>query len=84
VGPLSILVNANHLQFYKKGIWNPLLCDPTELDHAVLLVGYGEEGKPYWTIKNSWGGKWGENGHYRIVRGKGKCGMNAQVVTAIL
>jgi hypothetical protein len=30
-----------------------------ELDHAVLLVGYGEEKRgskvvPYWLIKNSW------------------------------
>jgi C1A family cysteine protease len=30
-----------------------------ELDHAVLLVGYGEERRgskvvPYWLIKNSW------------------------------
>ena len=36
------------LQHYKKGIWDPkpnglFGCDPTELDHAVLLVGFGTE-----------------------------------------
>ena len=61
-GPLSIAVNAMLLQFYHSGVWSPLLpCDPTALDHAILLVGYGTEktlfgSKPYWLIKNRCGG----------------------------
>lgn len=57
-GPLSIAINAMALQFYHSGVWDPLLpCDPNELDHAVLLVGYSTkkgllETKPYWLIKN--------------------------------
>ena len=57
-GPLSIAINAMVLQFYHSGVWHPLLsCNPNDLDHAVLLVGYGTEThllskKPYWLIKN--------------------------------
>ena len=51
-GPLSIALNAGPLQFYKKGVFSPgglFKCDPTKLDHGVLLVGYGTDaGKNYW------------------------------------
>mmetsp|Transcript_548 Transcript_548/g.1152 ORF Transcript_548/g.1152 Transcript_548/m.1152 type:complete len:113 (+) Transcript_548:1-339(+) len=89
-GPLSVLIEADSLQFYHSGIWKGGVfgCqpDPGEgilgLDHAVLLVGYGEEhgvlGKsaPYWRLKNSWGTSWGENGFFRLQRGEGRCGVN--------
>jgi len=84
-GPFAIAINASTLQFYFGGIMDPFsfLCNPKGLNHGVLLVGYGvENNKPYWIIKNSWGSSWGEKGFFRIIAGKGACGMNTFVVTA--
>eukprot|EP00164_Ancoracysta_twista_P002751 GFYU01003658.1.p2 GENE.GFYU01003658.1~~GFYU01003658.1.p2 ORF type:complete len:369 (+),score=144.63 GFYU01003658.1:31-1107(+) len=83
-GPLSIAFNASPLQFYRKGIHDPWMCNPNKINHAVQLVGYGTEDKPYWIVKNSWGAKWGEEGFFRIVRGKGKCGIEKLAVSSIV
>ena len=57
--------------------------------HAVLLVGYGVDSTtgtdvPFWTVKNSWGTNWGEEGYFRIQRGVGMCGINTAVTTSIV
>ena len=51
----------------------------TNLDHGVLVVGYGEENKtPYW-LENSWGTSWGDQGCKNwksdSTRTKGVCGI---------
>jgi len=82
-GPLSIAMDAGILQSYSSGIIDPTAgeCSTTSLDHAIVIVGYGVEGaKPFWIVRNSWGVSWGEQGYFRIIRGKGACGLNAGVV----
>jgi C1A family cysteine protease len=68
---------------YRKGIFNGCK-KPYRLNHAVVLVGYGVQGgKKFWNVRNSWGSKWGENGHIRIQRGAGMCGINMYFTAGI-
>jgi len=78
--PVSVGVDADVWQFYKGGVFVNVCA--TELNHAVLAVGYGvdkETGQSFYKIKNSWGANWGEGGYIRVERtkidGKGKCGI---------
>jgi len=86
-GPLSIGLNADLLQMYTGGVMDPdeMDCDPDMLDHGVAIVAFGvDDGMKYWTIRNSWGNMWGEEGYFRISRGKGTCGVDKMVTTATL
>jgi cathepsin F len=85
-GPLSIAMNAGPLQDYTGGVLDPWFsweCDPTSLDHAVLIVGYGSDSSdgPFWIVRNSWSANWGEDGYFRIARGKNTCGIASAVVS---
>jgi len=78
--PVSVAVDASQgWQTYAGGIIDSSCGCSTNLDHGVLLVAYGtDSGEAYWTIKNSWGPDWGENGYIRLKRnvgGAGTCGL---------
>jgi len=88
-GPIAIAMDASLLQDYDGGIIDPYFpnweCDPTSLDHALLLVGYNVSGStPFWIVKNSWGQDWGEDGYFRIRRGTGLCGINNAVSSVLM
>ena len=69
---------------YSDGILteNYLKCSSSDLqiNHGVLLVGYGSTGdssgesdlamgtkcESYWIIRNSWGSKWGQDGFFKL------------------
>ncbi len=58
IRPLMVLVDASQSSFemYRGGIYTDPNCSSERLDHALQLVGYGEEdGKQFWICKNSWG-----------------------------
>ncbi|CAH8360144.1 unnamed protein product [Eruca vesicaria subsp. sativa] len=78
--PVSVGIDKKSREFmlYKSGIYNGP-CG-TQLDHAVVIVGYGSEnGQDYWIVKNSWGTIWGEAGFVKMARNTqdpaGICGI---------
>ena len=85
LGPVSVAIEADTrtFQLYTSGVITGDACG-TNLDHGVLVVGYGEEsGIPYWLVKNSWGPSWGESGYVKIERSDsandpGVCGIAMQ------
>ena len=79
--PVAVAVNSRSSDFffYKSGIISSSKCG-TQVNHAVLLIGYGSEGgQDYWILKNSFGASWGEMGFFRILRtnenNSGVCGI---------
>jgi len=62
---------------YTGGVYQKL---PSEMvpegGHAVKVVGWGtDQGVDFWKVANSWGPAWGEEGFFRISRGKDQCGI---------
>merc|ERR1719316_1150600 len=94
-GPLVVSFEpSDDFMMYSGGIFSqvevavpaPLLKSHTEwqkVDHAVLLVGWGEDlGQKYWLVQNSWGTDWGEGGFFRIAREINDSGIESIVVAA--
>jgi C1A family cysteine protease len=85
MGPVSVALSADtkYFQAYSGGVLDATACY-TELNHGVLIVGYGiDNGQKYWNVKNSWSNTWGEKGYIRILRSDsnndaGICGIAMQ------
>ncbi len=80
--PVAIAIAASGLAFqlYSHGVFDGA-CS-TNLDHGVLIVGYGtdaESGKEFWIVKNSWGEVWGDAGYIKMAMNAstaaGLCGL---------
>ncbi|KAM8711597.1 hypothetical protein ACLKA7_012160 [Drosophila subpalustris] len=80
LGPLACSVNGlESLLLYKSGIYADEECNNGEVNHSILVVGYGtENGQDYWIVKNSWDTNWGEDGYFRLPRGKNFCGIASE------
>ena len=83
-GPITCALDAtDELVAYKGGIFEDKT-GTTSLNHAISVVGWGEEdGKKYWIARNSWGTYWGEKGWFRIVRGTNNLGIESECTWAV-
>ena len=78
-GPFIVLLNSKSLLTYSKGILylDETKCPSSGINEAFILVGYGSSaGIDYWIVKGFFGKGWGEKGYFRVIRGKGVCGIN--------
>ena len=80
--PIIVMVDASSFEFqhYSSGVFRHSTCDPTHLNHAMLLIGYDTTApEPFYILKNSWGQEWGETGYMRLAMdkedGPGMCGV---------
>lgn len=80
-GPIACGINSTVLNNYtsasgiiKSGKW-----DQNRINHYVLVYGWGvDNGTKYWKAKNSWGSAWGNNGHFKIEKGKNAYGIESK------
>ena len=89
VGPMPTAVDASRpsFQFYQSGIYYDPSCSQTNVDHEMILVGYGSMGKgqDFFTAKNSWGSSWGMQGYVNMARNKNNaCGIASYVAYPLI
>nr|AAR88096.1 cathepsin B-like cysteine protease [Callosobruchus maculatus] len=53
--------------------------------HAVRIIGWGIENGtyPYWLVSNSWNERWGDQGLFKIWRGKNECGIEEEITAGL-
>jgi cathepsin B len=87
-GTVSVSIWANADNFMNFWSRNPKVVykksdmpGAAELDHAVVVVGWGTsyDGTPYWKVKNTWADAWGDNGYFYVERGKNVLGIEEEV-----
>lgn len=86
LGPISVCLNAPpSWSSYTGGVYPASECDPTNINHCVLAVGYNTTANPpYWIIRNSWGEDWGMKGYIYLEFGKNACAVSEAASSAIV
>ena len=69
-GPIACgIAVPDALEDYTGGVFNDTTGD-MDIVHDVSIVGWGvDNGVKYWTVRNSWGTHYGEDGFVRVIRG---------------
>ena len=79
IGPITayLYAGSSKFQLYTSGVYSDPACLGTQINHAIMLVGYGADANnnPYYILRNSWGAGWGMNGYMYIARGNNMCSI---------
>jgi len=68
---------------YSSGVYNHAYGGKVD-SHIVKMIGWGvESGLKYWLIHNSWGKSHGEDGFFKIERGRNEVGIEYWVYAAV-
>lgn len=73
------------LILYKSGVYKHVAGKALG-GHAIRILGWGEDEKSkekYWLIANSWNTDWGDNGLFKILRGKDECGIESSITAGV-
>ena len=85
-GPCStgLVIHDDFLEWNGMGVYEWDKKSGVVGGHAVVLMGWGEEGgKKYWIVRNSWGEEWGDEGYFKVLRGENHCEIEENVFTGI-
>jgi len=85
-GPVAcgVAVTDSFMKEYKSGVFEDMTGEK-KIRHVVSLLGWGvaEDGTKYWIGRNSWGTYWGENGFFKIIRGKDNLKIESECAWAV-
>jgi hypothetical protein len=88
LGPVLCRIDASQASFqlYKGGIYDEPACSSTDLNHAVVTIGYGSVAPTdYWIVRNSFGVGWGEDGYIRMIRNhNNQCGIATDALIPLM
>lgn len=83
-GPIACgIAVPDALENYTGGVFIDTTGD-LDIVHDISVVGWGVENNiPYWTVRNSWGSHWGEQGFFRVIRGINNINIESDCAWAV-
>nr|CAB3495080.1 unnamed protein product [Digitaria exilis] len=84
-GPVEVAFTVyEDFAHYKSGVYKHITGSIMG-GHAVKLIGWGtsDAGEDYWLLANQWNRGWGDDGYFKIIRGKNECGIEEDVVAGM-